>query len=95
MAKTLKKNTASEEKSGIYVYIGPSIRGVIQNGSIFAGTREEALKKNSAAIEFCSKIERLIVADSDIMSAKKKIKEGGNTVSLAYRAVVEKLTRKE
>lgn len=95
MVKTLKKNTAPEERSGIFVYIGPSIRGIIQNGSIFRGTKKEVLAKNTAAIEFCPKVERLIVADSEILSAKKKIKEGGNTVSIAYRAVINKITGKE
>ena len=94
MAKTIKKaDTARED--GIFVYIGPSIRGVIVSGSIFRGTRDEVREKNSAALALCPKIERLIVADSEIMSAKKKIKEGGNSVSIAYRAVIEKITGKE
>ncbi|MBQ8208113.1 MAG: hypothetical protein IJZ89_05210 [Clostridia bacterium] len=91
MAKTIKKTDTARE-DGIFVYIGPSIRGVIQNGSIFRGTKDEVLEKNSAALAFCPKIERLIVSDSEIMSAKKKIKEGGNSVSIAYRAVIEKIT---
>lgn len=93
MAKTIKKTDTARE-DGIFVYIGPSVRGLIQNGSIFRGTRDEILQKNSAALEFCPKIERLIVSDSEIMSAKKKIKEGGNSVRIAYRAVIEKIAGK-
>ena len=94
MAKALKKvNTVSHD--GIFVYIGPSVRGIIQNGSIFRGDRSSVLKKNASAIEFCPKIERLIVADAEIMSAKKKLKEGGNSISIAFAAVIQKINGKE
>ena len=94
MAKALKKvNTVPRD--GIFVYIGPSVRGIIQNGSIFRGDRSSVLEKNASAIEFCPKIERLIVSDSEIMSAKKKLKEGGNGISLAFAAVIQKINGKE
>ncbi len=94
MAKALKKaNTVSHD--GIFVYIGPSVRGIIQNGSVFRGDRSSVLQKNASAIEFCQKIERLIVPDSEIMSAKKKLKEGGNSISIAFAAVIQKINGKE
>ncbi len=94
MAKALKKANFIP-KDEIFVYIGPSVRGIIQNGSIFRGERGAVLGKNASAIEFCPKIERLIVADREIMSAKKKLKEGGNSISLAYAAVIQKINGKE
>ena len=89
MAKAIKK-TVTVEDDHIYVYVGPSVRGIIQNGSIFRGSRKAVLEQNAAAIEVCPKIERLIVADYTIMSAKAKIKEGGNSLNTAYLAVLEK-----
>lgn len=89
MAKAIKKSVTTETDL-IYVYVGPSVRGIIQNGSIFRGSRKTVLEQNALAIEFCPKIERLIVADNEIMSAKEKIKEGGNLLNTAYLAVLEK-----
>ncbi len=72
-------------KDGIFIYIGPSIRGVIQQGSIYRGTRDAVLASLAFAIEKHPKIKALIVADADIVSAKQKIKAGGNSLSNAYR----------
>ena len=72
-------------KDGVFIYLGPSIRGVIQKGSIYRGTRESVLSSIAFAIEKYPKIERLIIADSEIVSAKKKIAVGGNSLSSAYR----------
>ena len=38
-------------KDGVFVYIGPSIRGVIQQGSIYRGQRENVLASLSFAID--------------------------------------------
>lgn len=72
-------------KDGVYVYIGPSIKGVIQHGSIYRGTRESVLSSLTFATEKHPKIARLIVADCDIVSAKQKITVGGNSLSNAFR----------
>lgn len=74
-------------KDGVFIYLGPSIRGVIQKGSIYRGTRESVLSSIAFAIEKYPQIERLIVADNAIVSAKQKIAVGGNSLSNAYRAL--------
>ena len=79
-----KKNIKTTN-DGIFVYLGPSVRGVIQNGSIFRGTREQVIKNLHAAIEKYPKIERLIVEDVDLAAAKEKLRKSGNSVSNAYR----------
>lgn len=81
----MAKKTAA--KIGVFIYLGPSIRGVIQNGSIYRGTRESVLSSIAFAIEKYPKIERLIVADNEIVSAKQKIAVGGNSLSNAYRTL--------
>lgn len=86
MAKTAKKSIV---KDGVFVYLGPSIRGVIQNGSIYRGTRESVIASLATAIEKHPKIERLIVADSDIATAKQKIAVGGNSLSNAYKVLAD------
>ena len=74
-------------KDGVFIYLGPSIRGIIQKGSIYRGTRESVLSSLAFAIEKHPQIERLIVADNEIVSAKQKIAVGGNSLSNAYRAL--------
>ena len=73
----------------VYVYIGPSIRGVIRTGSIYRGTRAEVLTSLAAARERYPQIERLVVADSELASAKQKIRVGGNSLSHAYRVLAD------
>lgn len=82
-------------KDGVFVYIGPSIKGVIQQGSIYRGSREKVIASLSFAIDKHPKIEHLIVADFEIISAKKKIKVGGNSLSNAYRVISDIKTKEE
>lgn len=89
VAKAATSTTKTTVKDGVYVYIGPSIRGVIQKGSIYRGTRESVLASLDSALKEYPKIERLIVADTEIVSAKNKISIGGNSLSNAYRALSE------
>ena len=87
VAKAATSTTKTTVKDGVYVYIGPSIRGVIQKGSIYRGTRESILASLDSALKEYPKIERLIVADTELVSAKNKISIGGNSLSNAYRAL--------
>lgn len=74
------------EESGIYVYVGPSIRGVIQNGSIYRGSREYVtVILLGSVIEKFPMIKRLVVKDTEVAEAKEKINHGNNSLSLAYR----------
>jgi len=80
-----KPKPSTAKDNGVFVYVGPSIRGTIQNGSIYCGTRESVIGSLCSAIEKFPMIERLIVADKDIVSAKQKIAHGNNSLSLAFR----------
>lgn len=71
--------------TGVYVYLGPSIRGMIQKGTIFRGTKDEIVKRFSHAEQLLSDIEHLIVPDKDVASVKSQIDKGGNPYSYAYR----------
>lgn len=72
---------------GIYVYIGPSIRGVITNGSIIRGTEKD---KILARVEDKEHVSKLIVRDTDLAKAKDKLRKGGNSLSVAYHALSAK-----
>lgn len=71
--------------TGIFVYVGPSIRGTIQNGSIYRGSRESVIESLRYAVEKFPMIERLVVADTDIAVVKEKIAYGNNSFSIAFR----------
>lgn len=87
-----KKTTV---KDGIFVYIGPTIRGVIQKGTIYRGTHESVLSSLAFAIGKRPEIKRLIVADSEIVSANQKIAVGGNSLSNAYRVLSDTKSKEE
>lgn len=71
--------------SGFYMYIGPNIRGLIQNGTIYRGTRAEALAKAAPAIEKFKMVKALIVSGDALPVARLKLKETGNAFSVNYR----------
>lgn len=87
------ENKVSKENKTdkIYVYIGPSIRGVVNNGRIFKGSIDGIKKELIAAVQIngiedkMPKIERLLVQDKDLSSAKQKLSENGNVLSEAFK----------
>ncbi len=74
--------------SGVFVYIGPTIRGAVQNGSIFRGSEADVKSKVAALVENKEQIGKLIVRDRDLAAAKEKLRKGGNSLSMAYRALL-------
>lgn len=83
-----KKSKNPVDENGIYVYIGPSIRGIVQTGSIFRGSREDVELKLSSAIDKYPKIKRLLVKDVDLADARAKIQTSGNGLNTAYNALL-------
>ena len=78
----------------IFVYLGPSIRGVVTNGRIFSGSRAEVIKSLENAIMAYPQIERLIVADREVAKAKDDLKHKRG-ITIAYEALAKKLSGKE
>ena len=93
MAKTANaevKETASASGSGVSVYIGPSIRGIIQTASIFEGSPEEAINSPAGSIAYKQRpgIKDLIIDAADLPDAKAKVKTPGEPLCNAYRDVL-------
>ena len=76
-------------QSGFYIYIGPNIRGLIQNGTIYRGTRAEAQAKAAPAIEKFKAVKSLIVSGDALPVARLKLKEPGNAFSVNYRKLTD------
>lgn len=86
------KSTAAEAR--VWVYLGPSIRGVVTNGRIFFGTKDEIVQSFGDKIKEYPQIERLIVVDRNVAKAKNDLKEKRG-IYIPYDALIRKITGKE
>lgn len=77
-----KQNPSAE--GGFCVYLGPTIVGVIQNGTVIHGSREEALASVSGAIKKYPLIATLIVAGDTLAEDRIKVKTPGNWLYVNY-----------
>ena len=68
-------------------YIGPSITGIIQHGTIWRGSRTAALAAAAPAIEKYPLVKTLIVSGDALPEARLKIKRPGNALYVNYRKI--------
>lgn len=76
--------------AGFYCYIGPSIAGVIRNGAVYKGTREDALAAAAAAIKKQPLVKSLIVSGNDLPEARLQVKKPGNALHTMYSRITGK-----
>ncbi len=74
-----------EEQAGFYCYIGPNLKGLIQTGTIYRGTREQALGKAEAAVKAQPLVKTLIVSGDALAQARIKVKTPGNALYANYQ----------
>lgn len=67
------------------VYIGPSIRGVIQSGTIYGKTLKETKVFLATAIEKYPLIAKLISTDKTFAEDRIKVKTAGNLLNVYYK----------
>lgn len=84
----------AESDARIWVYLGPSIRGVVINGRIFSGTKADVVKQLENGIKEYPQIERLIVADRELTKARNDLK-AKRGIYIPYEELVKKTTGKE
>lgn len=90
---TAKKPTAKKKAvkkadaggAGFCVYIGPSIRGVIQSGTVYRGERSAVLAELAPAIEQRPLIASLVVDGATLPADRIKVKTPGNLLFVNYR----------
>lgn len=86
-----KKRVRTEKNnSGFYCYIGPSLKKLIQTGTVYRGTQEEALAKAAEAIEAQPLVKTLIVAGDNLPAARNKVKTPGNALYVSYQQLAGK-----
>lgn len=82
---TSKPNKKPADDPGRFcVYIGPSIRGVIQSNTIFPGTKPEVEKRLTDAIERYPLIAKLISPDKTFAEDRIKVNTAGNVLNVYY-----------
>ena len=89
--KAVKESPVSpatpKEVKGIYVYIGPSIRGLIINGSIRKGTKTSIFEGLGNRAEKYPLIKKLLIIDTELSKARQKLSSGDNAISIAYQTL--------
>jgi hypothetical protein len=77
------------------VYLGPTLRGVIQTGTVYPGAREDTKQRLASVIAKYPQIAQLIVSDKTLVQDRVKIKTPGNALYFKYQRFVSELNNKE
>lgn len=72
-------------KDSFCVYIGPTIMGVIQNGTIYRGNKETVVALLSEEISKRPLLASLIVTSETLAEDRIKVKTPGNLLHVNYR----------
>jgi len=83
--KTNKSKPAVKKDDGFCVYIGPSIRGVIQSGTIYAGSRVKTEAFLAPAIKKYPLISKMISTNETLAADRIKVKTAGNLLNVYYK----------
>ena len=90
-----EKAAAPKKETGFFVYLGPSIRGVIQTATIYQGPRDEVEELLAGPIERYPRIKRLLVPGETLPEDRIKVKTPGNGLYVAYTKLAAELNNKE
>lgn len=76
--------------AGFYCYIGPNLKKLIQTGTVYRGTREDALARAAEAIKAEPLVKTLIVSGDALPAALVRVKTPGNALYTSYRKLAGK-----
>lgn len=93
MAARIRRPTRRKPKEGFCVYLGPSIRGVVNHGKIFQGGIEDAKEEIWDGIQKYPLIETLIVTGDYLPEARTKVKTPGNALYAKYVELARALAK--
>ncbi len=82
---------------GFCAYIGPTIRGVIQHGTIYEGNKRDVLNGSALrrAVNGYPEIAGLLVPGESLTDARRKISTPGSLLYVQYRALASRATKEE
>lgn len=70
--------------SSFCAYVGPTLLGVIQNGTVFDKPKNEVLEDLSSVVERFPLVAKLIVSGEHLAEAKVNVKRPGNVMYVNY-----------
>lgn len=76
-----------ENHSGVFFYIGPTLRGLLRTGQMFRGGRAAALEAAKEAIGKYPLVKTLIVSGDAFPAARIRLLKGGNALRANYDAL--------
>lgn len=80
-----------KQECGFCVYLGPSIRGIVQQGTIYEGNLETVKRQLAPAIEKYPRIAALISSGDELAENRVRIKNKGNYLFEEYRKFIAEL----
>lgn len=93
MAARIRNTAKSKPKEGFCVYLGPSIRGIVNYGKIFEGSVQDAKREIWDGIVKYPRIENLIIDGDYLPEARVKVKTPGNALHAQYMELVRELSK--
>ena len=93
MGRKSTQSLTTPKKSGYYVYLGPTINGMIQNAMIIQGTREDAEKKIANVIAKYPRAKTLLIPDETIAQDREDVNKPGTRLYTEYRRLVRELKK--
>ena len=88
--KKTQKAAAAQNAARVWIYLGPSKRGLIQHAAIFAGTREDVLREIAAAVAAVPEIEELVVPAEDVRATNAALAARRGEKWQYYQAILNK-----
>ncbi len=82
-----------KQECGFCVYLGPSIRGIVQQGTIYEGNLETVKRQLAPAIERYPRIAALISTGDELAENRVRIKNKGNYLFEEYRRFIAELQK--
>lgn len=79
---SVKKNNTNECE--FCAYVGPTLLGIIQNGTVFGKSRSEIVAEYASVIKRFPLVEKLIVSGDNLAEAKVNVKRPGNIMYVNY-----------
>lgn len=91
------KPKAVRDTGGFCAYIGPTIQGLIQQGTIYEGCKRDVVKSPALcrAVAAHPEIAGLLVPGDALAEARRKIKTPGSLLYVQYKALADRATKEE
>lgn len=83
-AKSAGKGTVKAEQPGLFLYIGPSIRGAVQENAILSGKLSEIKAQLQPVIERYPQVATLIVPVETLVESRRDVKTRGTLLHKMY-----------